>query len=200
MVLTTRDCDRTATRSTAFSDRGLEATAGALVDAKKGAPRSRGRSAAAREPFPPSRRRRRGAVCDPGRPRQRERATPPAPLVDALVERGFLPAELWADRGYDGAELRRQLHARRRAADQPAPPPRSARPGRHTDSTPREPPPAQDPRPTRTPTLARRTHQRLAAQLRRVATRWERRPDHWLAVIQIAAALTIWETLQRSFR
>ena len=35
---------------------------------------------------------------------------------------------------------------------------------------------------------------------RRVATRWERHPEHWLAVIQIAAALTIYDTIQRSFR
>jgi len=34
---------------------------------------------------------------------------------------------------------------------------------------------------------------------RRVATRWERRPEHWLATIQLAAALTINDTLQRSF-
>lgn len=35
---------------------------------------------------------------------------------------------------------------------------------------------------------------------RRVATRWERRPELWLAVIQIAAAITIYQTLERSFR
>jgi transposase len=35
---------------------------------------------------------------------------------------------------------------------------------------------------------------------RRVATRWERRPEHWLAMIQIAAAITIYRTLERSFR
>ena len=34
---------------------------------------------------------------------------------------------------------------------------------------------------------------------RRVDTRWERRPEHWLAVIQIAAAVTIHHTLD-SFR
>ena len=35
---------------------------------------------------------------------------------------------------------------------------------------------------------------------RRVATRWERRADLWLAVIQLAAALTIYRALERSFR
>jgi transposase len=35
---------------------------------------------------------------------------------------------------------------------------------------------------------------------RRVATRWERRPELWLAVIQIAAAITIYESIERSFR
>ena len=35
---------------------------------------------------------------------------------------------------------------------------------------------------------------------RRVATRWERRPELWLAVLQIAAAMTIADILQRSFR
>jgi transposase len=35
---------------------------------------------------------------------------------------------------------------------------------------------------------------------RRVATRWERRPEHWLAVIQVAAAVTIYQMLEASFR
>ena len=35
---------------------------------------------------------------------------------------------------------------------------------------------------------------------RRVSTRWERRPELWLAVIQVAAAITIYQTLERSFR
>ena len=30
---------------------------------------------------------------------------------------------------------------------------------------------------------------------RRVATRWERRPELWLAVIQVAAAMTIYQML-----
>jgi transposase len=35
---------------------------------------------------------------------------------------------------------------------------------------------------------------------RRVATRWEREPDYWLAVIQTAAAMVAWQMLEHSFR
>jgi transposase len=35
---------------------------------------------------------------------------------------------------------------------------------------------------------------------RRVANRWERRPELWLAVIQVAAAMTIYQTHEHSFR
>lgn len=34
------------------------------------------------------------------------------PLVDALLERGMRPAQLWADRGYDSEPLRRALRER----------------------------------------------------------------------------------------
>src|SRR5712691_3358673 len=34
------------------------------------------------------------------------------PLLDALAARGIRPAELWADRGYDGAALGQALRAR----------------------------------------------------------------------------------------
>jgi transposase len=33
---------------------------------------------------------------------------------------------------------------------------------------------------------------------RRVATRWERKPELWLAVIQVAAAMTIYQMLERA--
>ena len=123
------------------------------------------------------------------------------PLLDELLARGLRPAELWADRGYDGEQLRGQLRqrgiepmisARRRAGD-PVP-----------DGTPtvrranRRRPRPRDP-------LARkrwpveRTNSWLK-NWRRVSTRWERRPELWLAVIQTAAAITIYQTHEHSFR
>jgi IS5 family transposase len=123
------------------------------------------------------------------------------PLVDELVEQGYAPAELWADRGYDGAELRRQLRrrgiepliSRRRRPGEPVPPgtPRKRR--------------ANRPRPRPRDPLGRhrwpveRTTSWLRAW-RRVDTRWERLPELWLAVIQIAAAITLYRMLEGSFR
>jgi transposase len=121
-------------------------------------------------------------------------------LVDELRACGRKPRELWADRGYDGAELRRQL--RRRGID----PMISER--RRRRGLPVEPgapsvlrgnrrrPKLRDP-------LARkrwpveRTNSWLR-NWRRVATRWERRPELWLAVIQVAAAMTIDQMLGES--
>jgi transposase len=123
------------------------------------------------------------------------------PLVDELLARGFLPAELWADRGYDGAELRSQLRRRgvepmiseRRRPGQPAPAgtPTVRRANR------RRPRPRDPLGRKRWP--VERTNSWLR-NWRRVATRWERRPELWLAVIQIAAAITIYKTLEHSFR
>ena len=121
------------------------------------------------------------------------------PLVDELIASGRLPAELWADRGYYGAELRLQLRLRgiepmiseRRERGSPAAPGTpTVRRGNRRRPRPRDP-------------LARkrwpveRTNSWLR-NWRRVATRWERRPEHWLAVIQVAAALTIYRTLEGS--
>jgi IS5 family transposase len=124
------------------------------------------------------------------------------PLVDELLARGFVPSELWADRGYDGDELRHQLRARgvepviskRRRRNEPAPPADTPTVRRANRRRPRP----RDPY-GRKRWPVERTNSWLR-NWRRVATRWERRPDHWLAVIQIAAALTIWETIQRSLR
>jgi transposase len=123
------------------------------------------------------------------------------PLVDELLARGLTPGELWADRGYDGAELRRQLERRgivpviskRRRAGQPVP--------AETPTVRR----ANRPRPRPRDPFGRHRWQveRTTSWLRnwrRVATRWERRPELWLAVIQIAAAITIYQALERSFR
>ena len=121
-------------------------------------------------------------------------------LVDELVERGLAPAELWADRGYDGAELRAQLRRRgvepmisaRRKKGEPV------RPGTPTvKRANRRVPKPRDPL-GRHRWPVERTNSWLR-KWRRVATRWERRPEHWLAMIQIAAALTINQMLERSF-
>lgn len=124
-------------------------------------------------------------------------------LVDDLLARGLTPVELWADRGYASAELSGQLQAR--GID-----PRISQPRR-----PGEPIPAGTPtrevwrgRRRRTKTADPNARQRWPVERtnswlrnwRRVATRWERRADHWLAVIQIAAAMTIHQILEASFR
>lgn len=112
-----------------------------------------------------------------------------------------MPAELWADRGYDSDELRKQLGergieaviSRRRRAGDPVP-----------DGTPtirranRLRPRPRDPN-ARRRWPVERTNSWLR-NWRRVATRWERRAELWLAIIQLAAALTIYRTLEHSFR
>jgi len=123
------------------------------------------------------------------------------PLVDELLARGRRPLELWADRGYDGAELREQLRRRgvepmiskrRRVGDPVADGTATVRRANRRRPRPHDP-------------LGRhrwpveRTNSWLR-NWRRVATRWERQPERWLAVIQIAAAITIYQTLERSFR
>ena len=123
------------------------------------------------------------------------------PLVDDLLARGLLPAEVWADRGYDGAELRRQLRRRgiapviseRRRPGQPV----AARTPTVRRANRRRPRP-RDPLGRHRWPVERTTS--WLRNWRRVATRWERRPELWLAVIQIAAALTIYQALERSFR
>jgi hypothetical protein len=122
------------------------------------------------------------------------------PLVDELLARGRVPAELWADRGYDGAELRRKLESRgiqpviseRRRPGQPlaAGTPSVRRANRRR------------PRPRDPYGRHRWPVERTTSWLRswrRVATRWERRPELWLAVLQVAAAITIYRMLEDSF-
>jgi transposase len=125
------------------------------------------------------------------------------PLVDELLERGLQPDELWADRGYASAELEAQLCARGIE-------PHISKPRR-----PGEPIPAGTPtrevwrgRRRRTKTRDQNARHRWWVERtvgwlrnwRRVATRWERRPELWLAIIQIAAAITLYQALERSFR
>lgn len=123
------------------------------------------------------------------------------PLLDELLARGLRPAELWADRGYDGDQLRGQLRSRgvepmiskRRRAGDPVP-----------DDTPtvrranRRRPRPHDPL-ARNRWPVERTNSWLK-NWRRVSTRWERQPELWLAVIQTAAAITIYQTHEHSFR
>lgn len=124
------------------------------------------------------------------------------PLLDALLERQIVPAELWADRGYDGEQLREQTRrrgvepviSRRRRRTDPPPPagsPTSLR-GNRRRAKPRDPN-------GRYRWPVERTNSWLR-NWRRVSTRWERRPDYWLAVIQAAAALVAWQMLEHSFR
>lgn len=116
--------------------------------------------------------------------------------MDELRGRGRTPAELWADRGYDGAALRLQLRQRgiepviseRRRRGQPLPPgtPTLRRANRRVART-------RDPLANKRWPVER-TNSWLR-NWRRVATRWERRPELWLAVIQVAAAMTIYRML-----
>jgi len=123
------------------------------------------------------------------------------PLVDELLERGLRPAELWADRGYASAELEAQLKRRGIA-------PRISRPRRKGEPIPAGTPTRKvwrgrrhrikgaDPQ-GRHRWQVERTNSWLRSW-RRVATRWERRPELWQAVIEIASALTIYRMLEPS--
>jgi hypothetical protein len=125
------------------------------------------------------------------------------PLVDDLLTRGLSPMEVWADRGYASAELEAQLRARGIE-------PRISQPRRRGEAIPAH---------TRTREIWRGRRRRMKTadpharhrwpiertnswlrNWRRVATRWERRPELWLAVIQTAAAITIYRMLENSFR
>jgi transposase len=122
------------------------------------------------------------------------------PLVDELLQRGLLPRELWADRGYDSGELRQQLRERgiepmiseRRRRNEPAPAgsPTVLRGHRRRAKT-------RDPLGRKRWPVERTTS--WLRSWRRVATRWERRPELWLAFIQLAAAIVLSWRLE-SFR
>lgn len=112
-----------------------------------------------------------------------------------------MPGELWADRGYDGARLRAEtllrgvrpvISRRRRAGDPLDPDTPTVRRANRRRPRPRDPYGRQ-----RWP--VERTNSWLR-NWRRVSTRWERRPDYWLAVIQAAAAMVCWQMLEHSFR
>jgi transposase len=120
------------------------------------------------------------------------------PLVDQLLERGIKPNQLWADRGYASAELEQQLRARQIE-------PRISKPRR-----PGQPPPlgtatrevwrgrrrrlrTADPQ-ARHRWPVERTNAWLKAR-RRIATRRGRKPDNYLAFLQLGMILI----LARSF-
>jgi transposase len=140
-----------------------------------------------------------GIEVGPGNENERNRLLP---LLDALADRGIFPRELWADRGYDGEQLRAEIRkrgvepviSRRRFRGEPVadgPSNLVYRGGRRRPKTP-------DPF-GRHRWPVERTNSWLR-NWRRVATRWERHPDYWLAIIQTAAAMVAWQMLERSFR
>ena len=121
------------------------------------------------------------------------------PLVDELLARGQRPLELWADRGYDGEALRAELRARaieprisrRRRTGDPAPPgSQLVWRGRKRTAKTRDP-------------LGRQRWpiERTNAWLhnwRRISTRWERRPELYLALLQLACSMIICRILEWS--
>lgn len=123
------------------------------------------------------------------------------PLLEQLLAREIRPAQLWADRGYDGEQLRARIRergvepviSRRRRRGEPAPADAILleRGGRQVKRN-------RDPN-GRHRWPVERTNSWLR-NWRRVSTRWERHPDYWLAVIQTAAALVAWQILEHSFR
>jgi transposase len=118
------------------------------------------------------------------------------PLVDELLARGLKPAQLWADRGYDSQQLRDQLAARgieaviskRRSKHEPAPAdaPLVWRGGTQHAKT-------RDPN-GRHRWPVERTHAWLH-NWRRISTRWERRPELYLALLQLACSMIIYRLL-----
>jgi transposase len=116
------------------------------------------------------------------------------PLLDELLARGIKPAELWADRGYDSQQLERELRARgvepriskRRRRGQPIAPGSTTREvwrGKKRSLKTRDPQARQ-----RWP--IERTNAWLKAR-RRVAIRRDRKPDNYLAFIQLAMILIL---------
>jgi transposase len=124
------------------------------------------------------------------------------PLLDELLEREISPAQLWADRGYDGEQLREEVRERgvepmisyRRRRGDPEPPAGTATVERGGRRRPKTPDPLGRHR-----WPVERTNGWLR-NWRRVSTRWERRADYWLAIIQTAAAIVAWQILEHSFR
>ena len=116
------------------------------------------------------------------------------PLVDELLERGLQPDQVWADRGYDSNTLEQQLRARkiepriskRRRAGEPIPagtPTKTVRRGNRKTARSRDPNARQ-----RWP--VERTNAWLKAR-RRIATRRDRKPETYLAFLQLGMILIL---------
>ena len=116
------------------------------------------------------------------------------PLVDELLDRGIRPGELWADRGYaakaiDEALLERAIEPRiskPRRAGEPIPagtPTREVWRGRRRRLKTRDPQ-------ARHRWPVERTNAWLKAR-RRIATRRDRKPENYLAFIQLAMILIL---------
>jgi transposase len=121
------------------------------------------------------------------------------PLVDELLGKGLRPRELWADRGYDAESLRVGLRERaiepvigkRRRRGQPAPAgSRQVWRGRKRYLK------APDPN-GRHRWPIERTNAWLHSW-RRISIRWERRPELYLALLQLACSMIICRLLERS--
>ena len=116
------------------------------------------------------------------------------PLVDELAARGMRPRELWADRGYASAALEQALRERqieprisprRRPGEAIAPGTATSEVwrGRRRRVKTRDPQARQ-----RWP--VERTNAWLKAK-RRIATRRERKPDNYLAFLQLAMIIIL---------
>jgi transposase len=116
------------------------------------------------------------------------------PLIDALIERGLLPGEVWADRGYASAALERALRERQIE-------PRISQPRRSGDPIPAG-------RPTREIWRGRKRRLRTAdpqarhrwpvertnawlKTKRRIATRRDRKADNYLAFLHLGIILIL---------
>lgn len=116
------------------------------------------------------------------------------PLVDELLARGIRPAELWADRGYHSAALEHALRergiepriSRPRRAGEPIP---AGTPSREVWRGKRRRIKTADPL-GRQRWPIERTNAWLKAR-RRVATRRDRKPDNYLAFVQLAMILVL---------
>lgn len=116
------------------------------------------------------------------------------PLIDGLLAREIRPGQVWADRGYDSAELERELLAReiepriskRRRAGDPVPPEALTRTVWRGS---RKLPKTRDPN-ARHRWPVERSNAWLKAR-RRIATRKDRNPDTYLAFLQLAMILIL---------
>lgn len=116
------------------------------------------------------------------------------PLIDQLLARRIRPGEVWADRGYDSAELERELLARaiepriskRRRKGDPVPAgavTRTVRRGNRKTTRTRDPNGRH-----RWP--VERSNAWLKAR-RRIATRRDRKPENYLAFLQLGMILIL---------